>query len=301
MGVDVSVIIVNYKTKGLIKDCIKSIKSHTQRVGYEIILVDNASEDITELQSEDVRILQLEENVGFGRANNVGASIAKGNVLFFLNPDTILLNNAIYILYNTIISNSNCGICGGNLYDENLNPAHSYFYCTMSIKHAFRSMINPVGRIFKMSNQHNFSDKLKSVDYITGADLMIEKELFNEVDGFNPNIFMYYEDVDLCCKVRKRNMKCYSVPQAKIQHLEGQSFAPAQNVLEEVRLRKMRMSGDSIAVFLKDNYKKIHYNVIVSANILILQFKLIIYKVLSGKQGGVKRQLDFFKYIRGRI
>ena len=299
--VDVSVVIVNYKTKGLVKECIKSIKNHTKTVSYEIIVVDNASEDISELQSDTVQSVQLKENVGFGRANNAGANISNGNALFFLNPDTVLINEAIDILYDTLMNVPDCGVCGANLYDVDYNPIHSYYYCTMSLKHALRCATMAEKRIHHISNQHNFEDELKSVDYITGADLMIRKNLFCEIGGFNPGIFMYYEDVDLCSKVRNRHKKCYSVPKAKIQHLEGQSFTPSQSNQEIIRRRKSQMSGDSIAVFLRSNYKRYHYNAILSANILILRLKLVSYKIISKDQSGAKQQLDFFKYIRSRI
>lgn len=301
MAVDVSVIIVNYKTKHLVKDCICSVRKHTSGMSYEIIVVDNASEDISDLRADDVQLLQLEKNVGFGRANNAGVKLASGNALFFLNPDTVLMNNAVGILYNALTSIPDCGVCGANLYDANNNPAHSYFYCTMSLRHAFRCLSKSAGRIHHISNQHNFDESIKSVDYITGADLMINRCLFDDIGGFNNGIFMYYEDVDLCSKVRRRHKKCYSVPQARIQHLEGQSFKPSQNDHDAIIGRKMKMSGDSIAVFLRSNYKKTHYNAILFANILILRLKLLAYKAIAKKQPGARQQLVFFKYIKGKL
>lgn len=301
MAVDISVVIVNYNVKSLIKDCIKSIKEYTTGVNYEIIVVDNASEDISELQSSTVRTLQLDENLGFGRANNVGAKMAKGNVLFFLNPDTIFVSNAISILYEALTTIPESGVCGANLYDADYKPAHSYFYCTMSLKHAFRCLIKSASKINHISNQHNFSDTIKCVEYITGADLMISKDLFNEIGGFNDGIFMYYEDVDLCVKVRHMHKKCYSIPQAKILHLEGQSFNPIQNNLDYINKSKLLMTSDSVAVFLRSNYKKSHYKFIIFVNILILWGKKAVLRILSKNQSGVIRQLEFFKYIRGQL
>lgn len=301
MAVDVSIIIVNFKTKKLVRECIDSIKRHTADISYEIIVVDNASEDISSLQSEGVRIIPLDKNVGFGGANNIGADKAEGNVLFFLNPDTILLNNALKILYETLRGNAACGVCGANVYNGELKPHHSYFYCTMTLKHVFRSMVIPAKKLHNIKKQHNFEGAVKSVDYITGADLMISKNLFNKIGGFNRDIFMYYEDVDLCSKVRKMHKKCYSVPHAKIQHFEGQSFNTTEQNIIEVSRRKKRMSGDSIAIFLKNNYGYFHYNAIIWANVFINRIKLLSCRLISKKSDGVERQLEFFKYIKSRL
>lgn len=301
MAVDVSIIIVNYRTAGLVKNCIDSIIKHAEDVSYEIIVIDNASEDISWLNSERVRTVQLDENIGFGGANNTGAALACGEVLFFLNPDTVLLNNAVGILFDAIRRLPDCGVCGANLYDADLKPLHSYFYCTMSLKHTFRSLTMPVGKIHHINNQHNFCDRIKSVEYITGADLMITKVLFDEIGGFNGDIFMYYEDVDLCSRVRRTGRKCYSIPQAKIQHLEGQSFNPTHKTLPEVAERKRKMSGDSIAQFLKSNYGVVHYRTIIGMNIFILRLKKIMARIVSKSGEGAQRQLDFMKYIKERL
>ena len=126
---DVSIIIVNYNTYNLTHNCIESIIKNTCSISFEIILVDNASKDGSkEFFSKDNRIkyIYLEENIGFGRANNVGVEYASGNFLFFLNSDTLLVNNAIYILYQYLIENPKVAICGGNLYDVNMQLTHSF-------------------------------------------------------------------------------------------------------------------------------------------------------------------------------
>ena len=119
---DVSVIIVTYNTLQMTDECITSIVEKTKRVSYEIILVDNASTDGSkEFFEKDDRVTYIynEENYGFGKANNVGASVAKGKYLFFLNSDTYLINDAIDKLFETRLSMSkNVGFIGGVLYDK---------------------------------------------------------------------------------------------------------------------------------------------------------------------------------------
>ena len=102
--IGVSVIFVNYNSTDMLIESIRSVKRHTHHASYELIVVDNASPDnsihrIREIFQEEVRIIESSKNLGFGGANNLGIQIAKGEYLFFLNPDTLLLNEAIDIFY----------------------------------------------------------------------------------------------------------------------------------------------------------------------------------------------------------
>lgn len=128
---DVSVIIVNYNTLGLTSDCIESIIAQTSTVEYEIILVDNASTDGSkEVFAQDKRIKYIysDQNLGFGRANNLGIREAKGRYLFFLNSDTILLNNAVKLFFDFCEKNPDrkIGAVGAVLKDQNQKNIHSY-------------------------------------------------------------------------------------------------------------------------------------------------------------------------------
>ena len=127
---DVSVIIVNYNTLGLTSDCIESIIAQTSTVEYEIILVDNASTDGSkEVFAQDKRIKYIysDRNLGFGRANNLGIREAKGRYLFFLNSDTILLNNAVKLFFDFCEKNPDrkIGAVGAVLKDQNQKNIHS--------------------------------------------------------------------------------------------------------------------------------------------------------------------------------
>ena len=126
---DVSIIIVNYNTPHLVVGCINSIKRHTRNVDYEIIVVDNNStgDNLHEIESiQDISLIRSDENLGFGRANNLGSSYASGRHLFFLNPDTILENNAIAILVSFLDNSNKVGACGGNLINAEKRPTHSF-------------------------------------------------------------------------------------------------------------------------------------------------------------------------------
>ena len=226
----VSLIIVNYNTYDLVINCINSIIEKTTELDYEIIVVDNFSpnREIENLNSifPSVRLILNNVNSGFGSGNNLGSKYSSGDYLFFLNSDTILLNNAIKILYDFINKNVYTGICGGNLYDQNLLPTHSYMrYFPGIFREINLFFAGKLSSIFYHKNEEfNYSEKNMSINgYITGADMMISRSLFMSLSGFDEEFFMYYEEVELQLRVKKRNYKIYSVPTAKIQHLEGAS------------------------------------------------------------------------------
>ncbi len=230
---DVSIIIVNYNTKELTRNCINSVFSKSSGIDFEIILVDNASTDGSiEAFSGDSRIsfVALSKNLGFGMANNEGFKIAKGKYVFCLNPDTILLNNAIKILFDFMETHPNAGVSGGNLYDCDMNPTHSY---RMTLPSIWWEIDYHLGYLFGKllwgrNLEFNYTSKSRSVGYITGADMMVRKEIIDRVGGFSKHFFMYYEECELTYRIKNLGYKVFSVPKAKIQHLEGKSFASSE-------------------------------------------------------------------------
>lgn len=297
---DVSVIIVNYHTKELIRNCIRSVMEHTPAaVSYEIIVVDNDTENLTDLAiADNIRTLQLEANVGFGRANNAGAAIARGETLFFLNPDTLLLNDALSILLEAMKSDNRIGVCGANLFDAALVPMHSHYYCTLTFRHALRSALTSAESLYGIARQHNFSPKPKDVEYITGADLMIRADLFNRIGGFHERIFMYYEDVDLCYRVRREGYRCVNVPSARIMHLEGQSFASSEADIKAIRARKEAMTIESMAHFCRTNHSRLRSNAIIGLNILICNAKGLCFRIVGKSSEGVADSKKFFRKLK---
>ena len=226
---DVSIIIVNYNTTDLLLQCVDSIVTHTQGVSYEIIVVDNGSreESLTPLrQDQRIYLVESNENLGFGRANNLGAANAKGGCLFLLNPDTILVNDAVTILYQHVLSTSRTGLCGGNIFDKDMLPIHAH-------DQIFPSILSELDIVFGhlyyklrygKNSWFNHTKTPMKVAMITGADMMIRREVWDKVSGFDPSFFMYFEDSDLCYRIREQGYDIVNVPQAEIIHLEGKSF-----------------------------------------------------------------------------
>lgn len=244
---DVSVIIVNYKTTGLVEACIRSVIKQTEGVTYEIIVVDNNSGDgcgamLARCFPHDrIVFVGLDDNPGFGIANNKGMDIAQGRYVFCLNPDTLLINNAIKELVSYLDTHEEAGACGGNLYDGDMRPAHSFYRMLPSVIWelnvlAFRK-IEKI--IYRGCVDFNHTGHPVSVGYVTGADLMVRRSIMQELEGFSPDFFMYYEETDLCCRIRKSGYSVMSVPAAMIQHLEGKSFGQDKDAVCERRIRMM--------------------------------------------------------------
>ncbi|MBD5226353.1 MAG: glycosyltransferase [Bacteroidales bacterium] len=292
---DVSVIIVNYKTSGLINDCIKSIFDKTEGVDYEIIVVDNNTENLSEVIAEAdnprVKLLQLPENVGFGRANNAGAKLAAGRNLFFLNPDTRLLNNAIKILSDYLDNHPYCGACGGNLYDKDMRPTHSFHHKMPGLYWEVDDLLNtfPEKFIHGKNRYFNYSGMPMPVGYIQGADLMMTKALFERLKGFSDEFFMYYEETDLCRRIKKEGYYVASIPQAEIMHYESASFDDA-----DAMERKWRMVYASRRIYLRRAHSKLH-NFFANRICRIFLFSRTILLKESDKQQMYEMRLRLFK------
>lgn len=286
----VSVIIVNYNTKELTLQTIASVFEKTTDIDFEVIVVDNASTDgsteAIENKFPNVKIIKSRENLGFGRANNKGAEIAKGRNLFFLNPDTILINNAIKILSDYLDNNKHVGVCGGNLYDIDEKPAHSYRMFYSPIIWDFNDMLsNKLERLMYGKNyDFNHTNSPKIVANIVGADMMIKREIFNNVGGFDKDFFMYREETELNYRIHIKGYKTLSIPDAKIIHLEGKSFSNNLN-------RKKRILDGRRLYFKKVSNKLSYYigNFICSCFSII---RIILFTITQDKE-----KVELWKFI----
>ncbi len=277
--VDVSIIIVNYNTNELLKNCLDSVYKNTKAVNYEIIVIDNGSEISPKKLLEEkfplvVKVL-LDENIGFGRANNEGIKIANGKYVFLLNSDTVLLNNAIKLFFNFFEENNldkRIGAIGGELLDESGNFIHSSYFLPskiLELKIAFERPLRIIFKkeIFRKNQELYCEDKylFREVGYVTGADLFMPIDVLNTIGLFDPIFFMYFEETDLQKRMSNFNYKRLIIPNTKIIHLEGASFGKTK-----ISEKKFLMIENS-----KFKYFKKH-----TPRILYFLFK-IIYSILN--------------------
>lgn len=206
---------------------IDSVFEKTTGIKFEVILVDNASTDGSrEFFEKDSRIkyFYLSENLGFGQANNYGVEHgATGTYLFFLNTDTLLLNDAISRLFEYLEDNPSIGVVGSNLFSEFGQPVMSYERIFPGIFHTINSLLLsiPFQILFGKNANNNLKNKPIAVAYVSGAALMVSKTLFTQMGGFSSDFFMYYEETDLCKRICNSGYKIFNLPSSRIIHLEG--------------------------------------------------------------------------------
>ncbi len=231
---DVSVIIVSYNTALLLRDCIRSVQKYASSLHSEIIVVDNDSQDgsreMVEKEFPEVILIRNQTNLGFGKANNVGYTSAKGKYVFFLNSDTLLVSDAIRDFYHFMEcpENKNVYACGGQLLQKDLTPAKSYgnFPSLLEIMlYAVRA-----DRLLPASVKDKISTGVipKSltpieVDYIVGADIFLRKSTVSPGLPFDEDFFLYFEESELCHRLKQKGLRAFIVPDICIIHLEGQS------------------------------------------------------------------------------
>ncbi|PJA55659.1 hypothetical protein CO165_02410 [Candidatus Roizmanbacteria bacterium CG_4_9_14_3_um_filter_33_18] len=228
--VDLSVVIVSYNTKKITEDCIESInRSLTNtKIKYEIIVVDNNSVDgsaqalqkITLDKNSHVIYFQTGTNLGFGRGNNFGVKRASGKYILLLNTDVIVLNRAIEKLFNFYITNEKqVHFLGAKLLNRDLTPQPSACrFFTLPVVFATLLLKGDYWGLTRSS-----PNKFKRVDWITGACILTKKEIYERLGGFDKNIFMYMEEVDLLYRAKKLGLNTYFYPKSQIIHLGSAS------------------------------------------------------------------------------
>jgi len=245
---DISIIIINYNTLQLTINCIESIKATTQGINYEIILIDNASNDGSKeyfSQRNDIIYLYLNNNVGFGKANNIGFQKAKGKYIFLLNSDTIILNNALEHLLYYAHKCQNWGCLGCQLLTKEQKPGPSFGYY-LSTKRVLIDSLKSYIRCFGFKyNQpiYKTSSTPYNVEVIIGADLFIKRSTIEKLGLFDTRYFMYHEENDLQLRYHKEGLKSIIIPKAKIIHLESQST--------KIPFNKKIMTTTSLFIYIK--------------------------------------------------
>jgi hypothetical protein len=238
----VSVIIVNFNSLPLISECISSISDNTS-IDHEIIVVSNSDESRSEIDSflkknPSVNFSATGSNLGFAKANNIGAKKASGEYLFFLNPDTLLINEAIDLLYQKIKTSSDIGLLGPAIFDSSGTPepsivAHISVLSLISLAFPFLYLF-----ISQKSRGAFYSlEEPGYVDVVHGSSMFIPSKLYEEVGGMDEDFFLYSEERDLCLKVAQCNYKVFYFNEAKVEHMGG---GASENLFLPLEIEKHR-------------------------------------------------------------
>ena len=216
------------------REAIGSILEQTKGLDYEVIIVDNNSADDSLhmintcflSRSKKIRVIKAEENLGFARANNLGIKIATGRNILFLNPDTKLRNNAIKQLSDYLDAHTKVGAAAGNLFTPEGGEQFSYWPLLPGARFEWNELTS---NIFLDWKEHgslcfNRTGQAKEVGYVIGADMMVRHQVIDEVGTFDEDFFLFYEETELCYRIKRAGYKIMSIPRAEIIHLESQAI-----------------------------------------------------------------------------
>jgi hypothetical protein len=249
---DVSVIVVTYNSREVVRDCLASIQDHACCLEYEVIVVDNASSDgSAELVAQEFPtacLIRNRRNVGFAAAANQGAQLAHGTYLHFVNPDAFFINDALPYFFDFLQNpaNSRVGVVGAYIEDRKGNLIHSAGGFPFPISYLiarFRAVVRkilPIRRLRKPRvNLHN-RQPTSTVDYVTGADMFCRKDVFFGFGGFDERFFVYCEESDLQWRIGLAGFKRVLIDGPRIGHVGGHSIkcTNAQRIHLETSVQK---------------------------------------------------------------
>jgi len=229
MQPQLTILIVNWNSKEWTRKALSSVARTCGARQHQVIVVDNGSFDGTgELVQKEfpwVEFIQLQANVGFGRANNVGAEHARGEWLLLLNPDAEVLPGAVEAMLDVLRSVPDAGLAGPRILNHDGSLQTS---CVMSeprpwrkaLDSEFLRRLSPRSPMWGTYEAFQAREPIK-VECVSGACMMLSTALFRRVGGFSPEFYMYGEDLDLCRKIREQGLGVYHVPQAVVIHYGG--------------------------------------------------------------------------------
>ncbi|MFH1597690.1 MAG: glycosyltransferase family 2 protein [Patescibacteria group bacterium] len=232
---DLSIVIVNWNVKDLLQNCLVSIFEHTANVKFEVIVVDNASPDQSEVtammhsQFPQVKYIPNNNNLGFAKANNQAIILAQGEFVLLMNPDTELRENSLLRVVQYLRENEEIGICGCKI----LNTDHT-------IQPSVRSFPSLGSQIIIMLKLHHFFPNMKilrnyykkdfdynqpqEVDQVRGAFFMMRKQMIEKVGLLDDKYWIWFEEVDYCQRAKEVAWQVFYLPTAEVFHHWGQSF-----------------------------------------------------------------------------
>ena len=231
---DISIIIINYNSFGLLKNCLKSISIHFQNENSEVIVIDNAStegdvKDVTK-QFENIKLIKNKKNVGFAAANNQGIKLASGKYILLLNNDTELVEDSVSKVYQFLESTSEKLFIGCKLVNQDKTHQESVsdFPALLNtfMESFFLYKIFPQKKVFNKFylNYKNITEPVET-DVIKGAFMFCDAESLKKLGGFDERFFFYSEEVDLCKRFKESGGKVIYFPLTSIYHYEGSGSA----------------------------------------------------------------------------
>ena len=258
---ELSIIIVNYNVKEFLQNLVHSLQKAVSIINHEIIVVDNASDDgsveFIREKFPQITLIVNQTNLGFSKANNAALKIAKGKFILLINPDTIVSEDTITKMIEFLNEHPDAGLAGCKI----LNPDGSLqLACRRSFPGPWTSFCKVTGlsTLFpksKLFAKYNLTyldeNSTYEVDAISGSFMMMKREAYEKVGGFDEQFFMYGEDLDLCYRIQKNGYKVYYYPGTQIIHYKGESTK--RSSLDETNI-----FYDAMHLFVKKHFSSFY-------------------------------------------
>lgn len=279
--IELSIIIVNWNTKELLKGCLDSVRKCTDHVHYEIIVVDNASHDdsVRMLKSEypSVRLIVNESNEGFSRANNKGIRVASGKFILLLNSDTFIEGNVFFNLVEFMKEIPEVGICSPAILNLD-GEVQTMRTCDITPFQSFKRIINCY--TIEQDRRLMFDEKKDVIEaeIVAGVCFMVRGKVFREVGLLDENYFMYNEEDDFCRRARGKGWRIAYLPSIGIYHHRGGSYSDRDTKLM-VRVK----AYESDLYFFRKHYNlltswflKVTYKMVFALRVIVLFTKYVL-------------------------
>lgn len=257
--IDVSIVVLNYNTATLLAELVKSVVKYTKEINYELIIVDNASDEPQSkallaklLVDPKIKVIKNNQNYGFAKGNNIGIQVAKGEFVLLLNSDTYFSGNVLKPFIAWLRKNPKIGIASVALknQDGSLQGTGGYFPTLIRVWSwmlflddipFFDALVKPFHPWHARSFYKNakFFEKKQMVDWLTGAFFMIRKDVIEQAGLLDEEYFMYVEDLDYCFRVKKNGWKIVYNPNYSIVHLGGKSSKQDFPIISEFKALKL--------------------------------------------------------------
>jgi GT2 family glycosyltransferase len=246
-----SIVIVNWNSCDYVRECLKSIRATCDGTMPQVVVVDGGSFDgcaeMIIAEFPDVEFVQSQENIGFGRSNNLGFESAAGEMVLLLNPDTELRPGALEALTAALENQPQAGLIGARLLNTDGTLQLS---AVQHLPTPFRSAVTDCDwarrRWWRLRGPRENGPPVE-VEAVSGACMLLRSEVFRSLGGFDSRYFMYAEDMDLCCRVRRMGLRVYHAPQSVIVHHGGGSSRTQVSLFSVVMMR------EALAVYMRLN------------------------------------------------
>lgn len=287
-----SVIILNYNVRYFLELCLQSVQEALIGIESEIIVVDNASSDdscdMIKQQFPFVILIENSENFGFPKGNNIGVSVAKGEYICILNPDTVVPEDAFQQILNFTVQQSNSGIVGCKLIDgrgtflpESKRGIPTPWVAFTKVLGLYRYF--PKNKLFNQYYaQHLAEHQSGKVSILVGAFMVMKRELYLEIGGFDENCFMYSDDIDLSYMVLQKGLYNYYYPDIISIHYKGESTIRD--------LRYMERFQEAMTFFYTKHFK---INALFSA---FMKLGIFCFSLMKKRQGNASQKIIPHKY-----